>query len=68
MLIPLVNLVVLFIVYKELAEQFGKNGVLWGLGLLFLGFIFFPILAFGDAQYQGTRPSHVLGEVALGPG
>ncbi|HWN70273.1 MAG TPA: DUF5684 domain-containing protein [Haliangium sp.] len=50
-LIPLVNLVVAFITYTSLAERFGK-GTGFGIGLMLLGFIFFPILAFGDAQYQ----------------
>jgi hypothetical protein len=50
-LIPLVNIVVLIIVYISLARNFGK-GVGFALGLMFLSFIFFPILAWGDAQYQ----------------
>ena len=54
MLIPLVNLVVCIIVYVALAKAFGK-GVGFALGLIFLGFIFFPILAFGDATYH--KPS-----------
>jgi hypothetical protein len=47
--IPIVNLVVLVIPF-DVAKRFGK-GVLFGLGLLFLGVIFCPILGFGDAQY-----------------
>jgi Family of unknown function (DUF5684) len=35
-----------------LSHSFGK-GVGFTLGLIFLPFIFFPILAFGSAQYQG---------------
>lgn len=50
-LIPLVNIVVAVIVMHNLAKNFGK-GVGFTLGLIFLGFIFFPILAWGDAQYQ----------------
>lgn len=34
-----------------LAQRFGKS-VLFGVGLMFLPFIFYPILAFGDDQYQ----------------
>jgi hypothetical protein len=47
-LIPLVNVVIGFIVMHDVAERFGHG---WGfaLGLVFLGFIFFPILAFGDS-------------------
>ena len=50
-LIPVVNLVVAIIVMIEIARRFGK-GPGFGLGLAFLGFIFFPILGFGSAQYS----------------
>ena len=50
-LIPLVNFIVAIIVCIALARNFGK-GTGFGLGLAFLGFIFFPILGFGDARYQ----------------
>jgi hypothetical protein len=49
--IPLVNLAVLIIVGIDIAKNFGK-GAGFGLGLTFLGFIFYPILGFGDARYQ----------------
>jgi len=48
--IPLVNLVIIIITYLKLAENFGK-GAGFAVGLFFLPFIFFPILAFSDAQY-----------------
>lgn len=51
-LIPIVSLVIAIIVALELAKCFGK-GAGFGIGLVFLGFIFMPILAFGDARYQG---------------
>ncbi len=51
MFIPFVNIIVSIIVFISIAEHFGK-GAGFGLGLAFLGFIFFPILGFGDAQYQ----------------
>ncbi len=51
--IPLVNFIIMIIMFIELAKVFGK-GVGYGLGLIFLGFIFFPMLAFGDAQYIGN--------------
>ncbi len=38
---------------RELARVFGR-GVGFTLGLLFLPIIFYPILAFGDSQYQPT--------------
>jgi hypothetical protein len=53
MLIPLVNLIIGFIVYISFAKAFGK-GTGFGVGLTLLGFIFFPILGFGDARYQGA--------------
>ncbi len=53
MLIPLVNLVIAAIVSIEIAQRFGK-GMGFGVGLFLLGFIFYPILGFGDAQYQGS--------------
>ncbi len=52
MVIPFVSLIIAIVVCIDLAKAFGK-GVGFGLGLGFLGFIFFPILAFGSAQYQG---------------
>ena len=33
-------------------EKFGK-GTGFGIGLMFLPFVFFPILGFGDATYRG---------------
>jgi len=50
--IPIVNFVIALMVTYELAKVFGK-GMGYFLGLLFLGFIFYPMLAFGSAQYQG---------------
>jgi hypothetical protein len=50
--VPIVSIIVAIIVAIDLARAFGK-GAGFGLGLVFLGFIFFPILAFGDAQYGG---------------
>lgn len=52
MLIPFVNIIIAILVYIDVAKKFGK-GTGFGLGLAFLGFIFFPILGFGDARYQG---------------
>ena len=51
-LIPVVNFIVLIIVYIKLAKAFGK-GTGFGLGLVFLSLIFQLILAFGPAQYIG---------------
>lgn len=51
-LIPGVNFVMAIILVFLLAKSFGK-GPGFALGLIFLGIIFLPILAFGDARYQG---------------
>jgi hypothetical protein len=48
--IPVVNLVIAIMLLIALAENFGK-GTGFAIGLLLLGPIFFPILAFGSAQY-----------------
>ena len=51
-LIPLVNLIIAILVAIDIAKSFGK-GTGFGLGLAFLGFIFYPILGFGSATYSG---------------
>lgn len=51
MLIPLVNLIVAIIAVIALAKRFGK-GTGFGLGMLILAPIFYPMLAWGDARYQ----------------
>ena len=51
--IPLVNVVVGIVVAIDVAKKFGK-GVGFGLGLALLGFIFYPILGFGSAEYRPT--------------
>ena len=51
LLVPLINVVIIFIVYISLAKNFGKAAG-FGVGLVLLSFIFFPILAFGSARYQ----------------
>jgi hypothetical protein len=53
LLIPLVNMVFAVILCVDLAKAFGQ-GAAFGIGLLLLGFIFYPILAFGDASYVGA--------------
>jgi hypothetical protein len=53
-LVPIANIVVGFLTYIGLAQRFGKSAG-FGVGLALLGFIFFPILAFGDAHYLGSQ-------------
>ena len=53
MLIPFVNIIVGIVLCIDMAKSFGK-GIGFGIGLVFLGIIFLPILGFGSAQYQGA--------------
>ncbi len=55
LLCPIVNIIMLILVYIDLAKSFNK-GAGFAIGLVFLPFIFFPMLGFGDAQYQGPPP------------
>jgi hypothetical protein len=50
--IPVVNLVFIVLVYRGVARNFGK-GVGFTVGLIFLPFIFFMILGFGQARFNG---------------
>lgn len=50
--IPIVSLVIWVVVSVDIAKAFGK-GTGFGIGLALLPFIFFPVLGFSDAQYQG---------------
>ncbi len=50
--IPLVNIVMLFVIFYGVSQAFGK-GIGYTIGLYFLPFIFWPMLAFGDAKYHG---------------
>jgi hypothetical protein len=53
MLIPFVNVIILIILSVDIAKRFGR-GVGFAIGMIFLPIIFWPILAFGSAQYQGA--------------
>lgn len=48
---PFIALILNIIVTVKLCTAFGK-GTGFILGMIFLGFIFVPILAFGKSQYQ----------------
>lgn len=50
--IPILNIYIIFVIMIAIAKSFGKD-TLFGIGLVFLGFIFFPVLGFGDARYLG---------------
>ena len=51
MLLPCVNFVAAVLICIDIARKFGKD-TLYGVGLAFLPFIFFPMLGFGAAQYD----------------
>jgi hypothetical protein len=53
MLVPCANIVMMILLNLELAKSFGKSTG-FGVGLILLPFIFLPMLAFGDAEYQGV--------------
>lgn len=53
MFIPLVNFIIMILVWIDFAKAFGK-GAGYGVGLTFLPIVFLPMLGFGDAQYQGA--------------
>lgn len=50
--IPFVNFVAIVLAMLGLAKNFGK-GAGFAMGCVFLGFIFIPMLGFGDAKYVG---------------
>lgn len=51
-LIPFVNLVFAIWLTNMISKSFGKDEA-FTIGLLLLGIIFWPILGFGTAKYQG---------------
>ena len=53
LLIPVVNVVVAIVITHGISKSFGK-GIPFTIGLMFLPFIFYPILAWSDAVY--TEP------------
>jgi hypothetical protein len=50
--IPIISLVPAILVPLAIANNFGKD-TLYGIGMIFLPFIFYPLLGFSDAQYIG---------------
>jgi hypothetical protein len=57
-LIPIVGFVIWIIVSLDLAKSFGR-GTGFGIGLMFVPFVFAPILGFGSDPYRGpaARPA-----------
>ena len=54
--IPIVNIVISILVNIEIAKLFGKSAG-FGVGMSLLGFVFYPILGLGDAQFVGAAPA-----------
>lgn len=50
--VPVANLIIWILLSIALAEKFGQSAG-FGIGLMLLPIIFYPILAFGNAQYTG---------------
>ncbi len=54
LLVPIVNIVIYIIITHQLSIKFGHGG--WfTVGLLFVPFIFYPILGLGDSVYMPER-------------
>jgi hypothetical protein len=51
--IPLVNIIILIIISMAIAPKYGKSEG-FGIGMALLGFIFWPILGFGDAEWNAA--------------
>jgi hypothetical protein len=50
--VPIVNIVIGIMMTNLLSKSFGQ-GVGFTIGLIFLGFIFYPMLGFGNYEYAG---------------
>ncbi len=53
MLIPIVNIIIAIITTVDLAKRFSK-GAGFAAGLIFLPFICYPMLGFGDSKYTAS--------------
>ena len=52
--VPIANIYATFVIYDGIAKKFGKDTG-FTFGMIFLPLIFFPILAFGNAEYEGSN-------------
>ena len=50
--VPCVGAVMNIVMYVKLSQAFGMSGA-FAVGLIFLPYVFLPILGFGDAEYIG---------------
>ena len=56
MFIPIVSIIPTIMIPLAVARNFRKSGG-FGAGLLFLPFVFYPILGFGSAEYDPDVPA-----------
>jgi len=54
--IPIANIVFMIMTMNAVSKNFGKDEG-FTVGLVLLGFVFWPILAFGDAKYVDSAPT-----------
>lgn len=52
--IPIVSIIAAIVILIDISKGFGK-GIGTALGLIFLGFIFWPMLGFGSAEWEGKE-------------
>jgi len=57
--IPVINIIPAILVNISIAEKFGKSPAFGGVGLTFLSFIFYPLLASPKSKYLGSDESEV---------
>ncbi len=55
MLIPIANFVFAIMIINGISKNFGKSEG-FTVGMIFLPYVFYPILGFGSAQYIGAEP------------
>jgi hypothetical protein len=60
-LIPYANIVFIIWIWNRIVKRFGKTEG-FTVGVILLGFIFIPILAFSDAQYKSQDGTGTEGE------
>lgn len=63
-LIPILNLIIYIKIVLSLVKLFHKSK-LFGLGLIILPFIFYPILAFNDSEYIGIDIAAIGGKTIV---
>lgn len=57
MFVPFANIVFMIMIMNGISKSFGKSEG-FTVGMLFLPYVFYPILAFGDAQYVDAEKSN----------